>query len=267
MRRIAHLTQVFLLAGLTVVIGSTSAWAAPANDDIAGAVVIPGLPFTHRVNTTEATVAPSDPTTACSGPTATVWYTFTATETTRVQVDTVGSDYATTLGVFTGTLAQLTEVTCSGGGPNSTVRFDVTAGTEYFVMAGPCCDAPVGGNLVVHADVAPPSPVIDVTLDGRGVVTNAGRTTITGSVRCNVAGEAALGIELVQRHGRLVARGSGGVSVACGPTPTAWSLQVDSFTEVAFRPGQTEVTVSELICTVFECTTGQTTGIIQLRRA
>jgi hypothetical protein len=232
MRRIPRLTQIFLIAGLAVATGNTSAWAAPTNDDIAGAVVIPGLPVTDRVNTTEATVVPSDPTTTCFGPTATVWYTFTAHETTRVQLDTVGSDYDTTLAVFTGTPGQLSEVTCN----------DDTA-------------------------VAPPPLVVDISVDRRGVVTNAGRATLSGTVTCTVEGEASLGVELVQRHGRLVARGSGGGPAACGPSPTAWSLQVDSFTGVVFGPGQADATPTAFVCTATECASDQATGTVQLRRA
>lgn len=272
--RIARMTKVFLLAVLAVLavaVSGTAAWAASANDDIGGAVVISGLPFTHQVNTAEATVAPGDPATSCFGPTATVWYTFTADETTRVQIDTVGSDYDTTLAVFTGTPDQLTEVTCNddAGGLQSVVRFDATAGTQYFIMAGTCCGGGTvgpGGNLVLNASVAPPSPAIDVTLAGKGVVTREGRATISGTVTCNVEGDAYVNVELVQRFGRLVARGSNGVSVACGPTPTEWSVQVDSYTGVAFGPGHVEATVNASVCSSFECTQDQTTGRVQLRR-
>jgi len=269
--RIARMTQVFLLAVLAVAVSGTTAWAASANDDIGGAVVISGLPFTHQVNTAEATVAPGDPPTSCFGPTATVWYTLTAEEATRVQVDTVGSDYDTTLAVFTGTPNQLTEVTCNddASGLQSVVRFDATAGTQYFIMAGTCCGGGTvgpGGNLVLNASVAPPSPTIDVTLAGQGVVTREGQATISGTVTCNVEGAAYVNVELVQRFGRLVARGSNGVSVACGPTPTEWSVQVDSFTGVVFGPGPVQATVSAAVCNPFECTQDQTAGRVQLRR-
>jgi hypothetical protein len=275
MRRIARMTQVFLLTILAVTLGGTAAWAAPVNDDIGGAVVISGLPFTHQVNTAEAAVAPGDPATACFGPTATVWYTFTANATTRVQIDTIGSDYDTTLAVFTGTPGQLTEVTCNddAAGLQSVVRFDATAGTQYFIMAGTCCGSPVGsvgpgGNLVLNASVAPPPPTIDLTLDPRGVVTRQGQATISGTVTCNVSSDAFVGVELVQRHGgRLVARGSNVVSVPCGPTPTPWSVSVDSFTGVLFGPGQASATVNASVCNLIECASDQVTGTVQLRRA
>jgi len=274
MRRFIRVTRIFLLTALALTLSGTAAWAAPANDDVAGAVVIPGLPFTDQVNTADATVAPADPSTSCFGPLATVWYTFTPDESTRVQIDTIGSDYDTTLAVFTGTPGQFTEVTCNddAGSLLSVVRFDAVAGTQYYVMAGTCCGGDVGqvgpgGNLVINASVAPPAPVVDVTLDRRGVVTNQGRATISGTVTCNVEGQAEVGVEVVQRHGRLVARGSNTILVACGPTPTAWSVQVDSFTGVVFGPGQVQVTVNAFTCTFFECTSDQATRTVQLRRA
>jgi hypothetical protein len=67
--------------------------------------------------------------------------------------------------------------------------------------------------------------------------------------------------------GRLVARGGGGVSMACGPTPTAWSVQVESFSGVVFGPGQAEATTAASFCTATECASDRTTGTVQLRRA
>jgi len=116
------------------------------------------------VGSTDATLAPGDPLTSCFSPAATVWYTFTPEESVRVQIDTRGSDYVTTLGVFTGTPGQLVEVTCNRRfGTESVVRFDAAAGTTYIIMAGTFTrfgGGPVGpgGNLVLNACVAPPPP-------------------------------------------------------------------------------------------------------------
>jgi hypothetical protein len=175
--------------------------------------------------------------------------------------------------VFTGTSDPPSEVACNDDTAGvSVVRFGATAGTQYLVMAGTCCGAPAGsvgpgGDLVLNAYVAPPPLAVDITVDRRGVVTGGGRATISGTVTCSLDGRADLGIELVQRHGRLVARGSGGGSVACGPAPTAWSLQVDSFTGVVFGPGQADATPNAFICTATGCASDQTTGTVQLRRA
>ena len=77
MRHLARLLVLTLMAALPVVFLSTAASAAPSNDDITAAVTVPGLPFTHTVDTSDATVAVDDPATECFGPLATVWYTFT----------------------------------------------------------------------------------------------------------------------------------------------------------------------------------------------
>jgi hypothetical protein len=200
---------------------------------------------------------------------ATVWYTFTPEESVRVQIDTQGSDYATTLTVFTGTPDELAEVTCDRrAGAWSVVRFEATAGTTYFVMAGTATrfgGGPVGpgGNLVLNASVAPPPPTVELTLN-RGTVTHAGVVTMSGTLTCSVAGTAFVRVRLVQRHGRLVADGGAGdFVVACG---TPWSVPVESFTGVVFGPGQADATVNVFMCDAFECVSLVVSRSIQLRR-
>jgi hypothetical protein len=270
MRRIARMSQVFLLAAAAVTLSGTAAWAAPVNDDIGNGTVFSTLPFTDQINTSDATLAPGDPLTSCFSPAATVWYTFTPQESVRVQIDTAGSDYVTTLAVFTGTPDHLTEVTCTRRfGETSVVRFDATAGTTYLIMAGTFTrfgGGPVGpgGNLTLNASVAPPPPTVDLTLN-RGTVSHTGLVTMSGTLTCSVEGTAFVRVNLVQRHGRLVANGgSGDFVVVCG---MPWSVQVESFTGVVFRPGHADATVDVFMCDPFECVSFGVSRSIQLRRA
>jgi hypothetical protein len=269
MRRIARMSQVFLLTAAAVTLSTTAAWAAPVNDDIGSATVISTLPFTDHVNTSDATLAPGDPSTSCFSPVATVWYTVTPAESLRMQIDTIGSDYTTSLAVFTGTPGQLVEVTCDRRfGLQSVVRFDAAAGTTYVVMAGTATrfgGGPVGpgGNLVLNASVAPPAPTVDVTVN-RGTVTHTGLVTMSGTLTCSVEGSAFVSLTLVQRFGRLVARGGvGNVPMVCG---TPWSVQLESVTGVAFGPGRTDATVDVFMCDPFECVSKQVVGSVHLRR-
>ncbi len=74
---------------------STAVAAPPANDDFDNATLVPGLPFSDAIDTTDATTAADDPDCAGQGPT--VWYAFTPSEDTEVAANTFGSDYDTTL--------------------------------------------------------------------------------------------------------------------------------------------------------------------------
>jgi hypothetical protein len=126
-----------VMAALLVPIAGASA-APPANDELASPVVVGALPFTNVQLTNEATGAVSDPN--CFGGGRTVWYSFTAPGTARVSVDTLESNYDTTLGVYTGDPAALIEIACNDNSADynrqSRVRFDAVAGTTYHVMVG-----------------------------------------------------------------------------------------------------------------------------------
>jgi hypothetical protein len=131
--------------------------APPANDDFDSATVISALPFTDRVSTVDATTAGDDP--SCNGNEHSVWYSFTPTQDTPIRADTAGSDYATTLGVYTGSRGSLSEVACEPFGGQ--VAFTASANTTYFFMvASACCGNP-GGNLVFRVNPPPANDDFD----------------------------------------------------------------------------------------------------------
>src|SRR5262245_64458494 len=160
---------------------AASAVAQPANDDFDNATVFGALPFTDSISTVDATAAPDDP--FCIGLNDhTVWYSFTPTADVRVSADAMGSDYVTTLSVYTGSRGALTQIACNF---NSTgVAFDASAGTTYHVMVGSCCSQ-AGGNLVFNASEAP--RVTNLTVDHVNSVTKDGVVTISGNVTCSKA--------------------------------------------------------------------------------
>jgi hypothetical protein len=135
----------------------------PANDDFDDAIVFTTLPFTDNLNTSEATTAADDPAdpedpAVCFIGGHTVWYQFTPSEDTRVNANTVGSDYDTGIAVFTGTRGALTLIGCNddvltGRNRVSSVTFDAVAGQTYYFMVGSFGDSP-GGNLVFNVKVA-----------------------------------------------------------------------------------------------------------------
>ncbi len=125
------------VSALTLLLCATYAWAVPPpNDDISGATVIPTVPFTETADTREATVAPDDP--FCAGRSATVWYAFTPTSDMVLRAHTFGSDYDTTLSVYTGSPGNLSQIACNDDalGLQSQVVFTATAGETYYFMVG-----------------------------------------------------------------------------------------------------------------------------------
>jgi hypothetical protein len=124
------------------------ALAQSANDDFDSATVIGALPFIDSISTVDATTAGDDP--FCNGNEHSVWYSFTPTQDTPIRADTAGSDYATSLAVYTGSRGALSEVACASS--PAQVGFSASANTTYFFMVA---GAP-GGTLVVNVTEGPP---------------------------------------------------------------------------------------------------------------
>ena len=122
----------------------------PANDEFAAADVILSSPFAALTSTVDATTAVDDP--SCFGNEASVWYAYTPPVSTTIAADTFGSDYDTTLSVYTGAQGSLTELACNddaGSGFQSQVVVPVVAGQTYYFMAA---GLDSGGSLVFNLD-------------------------------------------------------------------------------------------------------------------
>lgn len=219
------LLVVSTVAALTIVGAVPSAQAQPPNDDFANATVVTEpLPFVDSVDTTDATVEPTDPEPSCVGTTHTVWYSYTPSADGRIGVDTFGSDYDTTLSAWVGAPGNFAEVACNDDtfdSVQSLIRFDVTSGVTYFIMAGSFLDSP-GGNLQLTVDVAPPPILEDLTIDPAGTVKpSTGTAMIGGTVTCSeTGGSVFLDAHLSQRIGRVRVDGFGFTELECsGATP------------------------------------------------
>ena len=150
-------TKVFSLAMIFTLVMAlalpTGVLAAPpANDDFDNATMISQFPFNDAISTSEATVAADDP--YCSGQSATVWYKVTAVTNVIITANTFGSDYDTTLSVYTGTRGALTQVACNDdyNGVQSFVQFSASAGQTYFFMVSQFSTGGSGGSLVFNID-------------------------------------------------------------------------------------------------------------------
>jgi hypothetical protein len=258
-RQALHLPTVgiptALLAAVLLLLSVAGAQDAPGNDDIDEAAAITSLPFTDALDTTEATTAPDDPDCVGNGPT--VWYAFTPAADVFVAADTFGSDYDTTLSVYTGERGALTQIACNDdfNSLQSAVLFEATAGTTYFIMVGSFASGP-GGSLIFSIDVAPPPIVLDLALSAKGSVTpKTGVATVSGTVFCNEPA-TVFGVSgaLQQRKGRV--RFSGDFftgEFACTPPETAWSATATSPNGLFTGGKATLSNVSAFACSEFFC--------------
>jgi hypothetical protein len=235
--------KALMAATVLIAMGASTALAIPpANDDFDNATEILDLPFSEVVDTTEATTAGDDP--DCFGQGPTVWYSFTPLVDTEIQADTFGSDYDTTLSVYTGTRGALDQLVCNddaGFSTQSRVRFDAFAGETYFFMVGAFASGP-GGTLDFFVDVAPPAPPpleIDLSIDRTGRFLPTGEAEISGILTCSQSAFADLFGTLRQTVGRFIIQGFFSTFFECDGE-TAWSATVTSDTGL-FRGGQAKV--------------------------
>ena len=112
---------------------------APNNDNFDSAYVITSLPASLTGNNIGATNEVGEPNNAGVSGGSSVWWTWTAPSSGLVTINTEGSDFDTTLGVYTGTFViALTEITSNDdvNFPSdlaSSVTFNAVAGTTYHI--------------------------------------------------------------------------------------------------------------------------------------
>jgi hypothetical protein len=203
----------------------------PANDEITTAASISGIPYTMSEVATTATSSPTDP--YCYGNAQSVWFTYTAQANGRLEANTFGSGYDTTLGVYAGSPGALVPLSCNedaGGTVQSRVRFDVTAGTTYYFMVSSLYFPVATANLVFNVLQAPPPFSFSPTVNQFGtVVSSTGVVTISGSVRCSDSAYVYINGQAKQTRGGAAIAGYWSTFVPCSAnTVTPWSATVQS---------------------------------------
>jgi uncharacterized repeat protein (TIGR01451 family)/uncharacterized delta-60 repeat protein len=138
-----RLTLPVRVAAIFAVVASifiaSEALAQPANDNFANAQVAVGASGSingSNIGATKETGEP--PTIAGNAGGASVWYTWTAPANMTVSFATVGSDFDTIMGVYTGnSITALTVVgendDANGATVTSAVTFNAAGGTKYFI--------------------------------------------------------------------------------------------------------------------------------------
>lgn len=247
---------------------SVASQGAPANDGFGRALDITALPFTHNVNTSEATTANDDPVgdDTCgfgSIDGRTVWYRFSPTENIRINASTVGSDYDPNVFVYTGRRGDLTRITCNF--LPASMTFDALAGETYFILVGSPEGEP-GGNLVFKVDVG---LEVSVRINREGIVNpETGVATIRGRVTCSRPSFYELGGSVQQQRGDVLVTGSlSNTSFNCDGV-TRWKAEVVP-DEGRFVGGRVEVSAGALFTA--DATTEERSGqardaTVRLRR-
>jgi len=198
----------------------------PANDYISSPFVVTDVPSTFTQTTTLATSSYDDP--FCAGSGHTVWYSFTPHVDMRVEFNTFGSDYDTTLAVYTGRPGSLATLACndnSAGTSQSRFRFNAVAGETYWIMAGAYYNLPAR-HLVLTALEPPPPLSIGLTIAGFGEVDpTTGETTLVGSISCSRPVLVTISGVLKQDHAQTSLTGRFALVASCDAT-TDWTATV-----------------------------------------
>lgn len=108
---------------------------AATNDDLADAIIVDSLPFSHTTKLVSPTAEVGEPQPSCSladDISATVWYRFTPPSDTHVVIETTGSDFISAVSVWHEELFGLTEVACN----YSFLYFEAVPSRFAFAAAG-----------------------------------------------------------------------------------------------------------------------------------
>ncbi|HET9141547.1 hypothetical protein [Actinophytocola sp.] len=183
-RLLGAATALVAAIGFALVSATPSWAAAPPNDDFANAE-IHSSSFTDSVDTTDAGQEAGSGETLENGCFSdkignTVWYGLTISSGTDVTISTAGSDFDTTLAVFTGTgLESLSQVDCNDDATppplvvTSYLEFEASSSTTYWIQVGG-----VLGDESGDLEIAVTIPGADVSVS---VVDSADPVSVGGS--------------------------------------------------------------------------------------
>lgn len=171
-------------AGLSLLAhAGASAQGGPVNDNFANRISIIGANVTTTGTNTGATDEAGEPNHAgASNPIRSVWWSWTAPGPGNVDIRTFGSNFNTTLGVYTGAAVNALTLIANNdnalGGQQSQVVFRVVPGTEYQIaVAG---NAGAMGNITLAVTLAAGPPPLNDDFADR-IALAGGSLTTTGT--------------------------------------------------------------------------------------
>lgn len=196
----------------------------PPNDAVANAVTITSLPFNQTLETGGATLGAEDPgfcNVIIDALVSSVWYAYTPTDTTRVTIDTTGSEYNPRIAVFSRRSGGM-EPVAPGRCQFVRMGFTAIAGTTYYMMIGAGSRNP-GGRLDLSI-TGQPLPQLDLSVAPDAALDPpTGGAVVHGTVTCTVPAAIRLTGTLEQKSG--TASGSFAINLTCDGT-VAWSATV-----------------------------------------
>lgn len=253
--------------------------APPGNDDIRSAEVIATVPAWLPVDTREATTLEDEtPDSECLGAHS-VWYRLQPERGFTGRVKTSSSDFDPMIGIFTGQPDALELVECNDNAdlevpPEAGATIEFQSGHTYFIVVNTCCDrfANHGGHTVLSL-FEPRSFTFSAPTTRTQAGDISGTAVISGTARCvnpNPGTSITLNIEvqLRQRIGSRVVRGTGSTEALCTSKTSRWSIMVDGQGLLAFRPGKARMTITMSATSDDLTSEGRsTTRTIRLRKA
>ena len=175
----------------------------PINDDIdLATMVVEPLAFNDSVDTIAATVANDDP--FCSGRGKTVWYSYTPSSDGPVESNTFGSNYDTTLSVYTGARGNLRQIACNDDAQSlqSKVYWDGEAGTTYYLMVS-SFGSGRGGDLRFEVKQGPLPTSVALDVESALVTPSNGEAAVAFAVEFSQPVYVYnIDAQLLQRTGR-----------------------------------------------------------------
>jgi hypothetical protein len=126
---------------------------APANDNCSSPVAIgTSLPYTSAI-VSNANATDDVPVSACDGPYKNIWWTVTGVcGTMTANTCTGNTNFDSEIAVFTGSCGNFTQIACNddGCGLQSTVTWNSTAGTVYYISVGSYSSSSATGNIQLN---------------------------------------------------------------------------------------------------------------------
>ena len=192
----------------------------PANDACANAIAIgSSLPYTSAI-ISNANATNDSPVSACDGPYKNVWWTVTGIcGTMTANTCTGNTNFDSEIAVFTGSCGNMTAVACNddGCGVQSTVTWNSTSGTVYYISVGSYSSSSATGNLQLNVTATANTLSTQPTsISGTSTVCGGISTTLTA-----VGGTDGTGASYEWFSGSCGGTAAGtGVSITVAPTAT-----------------------------------------------
>ena len=240
---VAALTLSLLYSGVALA-------GAPSNDNVANALDVAKLPFSHTVDITQATQEPDDLHCGTIPGGNTVWYKITPARDLTIGFHTGTEVEELSLSIFAGSPASLIMLYCSYSPYNS---LEAAAGTTYYLQMATCCGSPGGPVTITIQDV--PDLSVDLRIERRGLVGEAGAAKVSGKVRCNRSTPPGSGLTV---QGTLTQGRARGWLVpvhfadGCSAKWTSWSTTVQLFSGDGFSAGKATLNATAFACDEFD---------------